>query len=140
MEKDILQVKLITPEKIVFDGEVEYVTVPTTTGVITIMPHHVPLVSIISAGELIIKTKNEQIPFAVFSGVVDIRPGSIVNIIVDRSEKAHDIDITRAEEAVTRAKKILEDKVHESDIDFARFEALIEKELNRVRVGTKWKK
>jgi F-type H+-transporting ATPase subunit epsilon len=130
----------VDPPGSVADGEVEYVTVPTTTGVITIMPHHVPLVSIISAGELIIKTKNEQIPFAVFSGVVDIRPGSIVNIIVDRSEKAHDIDITRAEEAVTRAKKILEDKVHESDIDFARFEALIEKELNRVRVGTKWKK
>lgn len=139
MDKNFLQVKLITPEKVIFDGEADSVTVPTTTGVITVMPTHTPLVSTISTGELIIQVKGEKIPFAIFSGVIDIRPGSIVNIIVDRSEKAHEIDITRAEEAVARAKKILEDKSHESDVDFARFEALMEKELNRVRIGNKWR-
>ena len=139
MELTDLHVKLITPEKVIFDGKVIHITVPTTTGVITVLPAHTPLVSSISAGELVLKTKDEEIHFAVFAGVIDIRPGSVVNVLVDRSERAQDIDVARAEEAVARAKKVLEEKVHESDVDFARFEALIEKELNRVNVGSKWK-
>ncbi|MFZ2151665.1 MAG: ATP synthase F1 subunit epsilon [Minisyncoccia bacterium] len=140
MEHAKVYIKLITPEKIIFDGEAAYVTVPTTTGVITVLPTHAPLVSSIAKGELTIKTKDEEMHFAVFSGVIDIRSGSIVNILVDRSERAEEIDVARAEEAVARAKKILEEKSHESDVDFARFEALIEKELNRVKVGSKWGK
>jgi len=138
MDNSVLHIKLITPEKIVFDGEVLYVSVPTTTGVITVLPTHVPLVSSIAKGELVIKTKEEELHFAVFAGVVDIRPGSIVNILVDRSERAEEIDVVRAQQAIERARKVLEEKVHESDVDFARFEALIEKELNRVKVGSKW--
>lgn len=140
MEHAKVHIKLITPEKIIFEGEAVYVTVPTTTGVITVLPTHTPLVSSIAKGELTIKTNDEEMHFAVFSGVIDIRSGSIVNILVDRSERAEEIDVARAEEAVARAKKILEEKSHESDVDFARFEALIEKELNRVKVGNKWRK
>lgn len=140
MDHPGLHIKLITPKKIIFEGEVMYVTVPTTTGVITILPTHAPLVGSITKGELVVKTKDDEIHFAVFAGVVDIRPGSVVNILVDRSERAEDIDVARAEQAVERARKILEEKVHESDVDFARFEALIEKELNRVKVGSKWQR
>jgi len=140
MDHAPLHIKLITPEKIIFSGDVLYVTVPTTTGVITVLPAHAPLVSSIAKGELVIKTKEEEMHFAVFAGVIDVRSGSIVNILVDRSERAEEIDVARAEEAVARAKKILEEKSHESDVDFARFEALIEKELNRVKVGSKWAK
>lgn len=140
MSHALLHVKLITPEKIIFSGDVLYVIVPTTTGVITVLPSHAPLVSSIAKGELVIKTKDEEIHFAVFAGVVDIRPRSVVNILVDRSERAEDIDVERAKEAVVRAKKILEEKSHESDVDFARFEAMIEKELNRVKIGSKWGK
>ncbi len=116
------------------------VSVPTTSGVITVLPEHVPLVSSISSGELMLKREGEDMYFAIFSGVIDVRPQSQVTILADRSERAEDIDVKRAEEAVTRAKKVLEEKVHESDVDFARFEAMIEKELNRVKVGSKWGK
>jgi len=140
MDHAVLHIKLITPEKIIFEGEILSVTVPTTTGTITVLPTHTPLVSSITKGELLIKTKNEEMHFAVFAGVIDIRPGSVVNILVDRGERAEEIDVVRAEQAVGRARKFLEEKVHESDVDFARFEALIEKELNRVKVGSKWAK
>ena len=122
MERTHLQVQLITPEKIVFKGEAEFVTVPTITGVITVLPTHTPLVSAIGSGELVLKTKEGEIHFAVFSGVIDIRPGSVVHVLVDRSERAEDIDVARAQEAVERARKMLEEKSHESDFDFARFE------------------
>ena len=136
----MLQVKLITPEKILFEGEALSLSIPTTSGVITVLPNHVPLISSIHLGELIIKTNSEILHFAVFSGVVDVRPESFVTILADRSERAEEIDVRRAEEAVIRAKKLLEEKVHESDVDFARFESMIEKELNRVKVGSKWEK
>lgn len=139
MDHTELHIKLITPEKIIFEGEVLSVTIPTTTGAITVLPTHAPLVSSITKGELVIKTKDEELHFAVFAGVIDIRPGSIVNILVDRGEKAEEIDVVRAQQAVERARKVLEEKVHESDVDFARFQALIEKELNRVKVGSKWR-
>lgn len=140
MDHAVLHIKLITPEKIIFEGEILSVTVPTTTGAITVLPTHTPLVSSITKGELVIKTNDEEMHFAVFAGVIDIRPGSVVNILVDKGERAEEIDVVRAEQAVERARKVLEEKVHESDVDFARFEALIEKELNRVKVGSKWTK
>jgi len=140
MDHAVLHIKLITPEKIIFEGEILSVTVPTTTGAITVLPTHTPLVSSITKGELVIKTNDEEMHFAVFAGVIDIRPGSVVNILVDKGERAEEIDVVRAEQAVERARKVLEEKVHESDVDFARFEALIEKELNRVKVGSKWAK
>ncbi|MDD5098460.1 MAG: F0F1 ATP synthase subunit epsilon [Candidatus Pacebacteria bacterium] len=52
-----MQVEILTPEKKVFEGEVEILTVPTRSGYISILSNHAPLVSALEAGEIVVKTK-----------------------------------------------------------------------------------
>ena len=136
-----IHLKVLAPDHVSFEGTVTQVSVPTLDGILTILPEHAPIVAVVTTGELVVTdTQGMMHVFAVFSGVLDVRPHSEVYVLVDRSERAESIDIERAEAAVVRAKDLLENKINESDVDFARFEAVLEKELNRVRVAIKWRK
>ncbi len=145
----IIKLKIITPERVVYEDNITEISVPTQTGEITILPNHRPLVTMIQTGEIRIKKPdhNEIIPLAISSGVVEVRESSVkkqrvteVIILATRSELASDIDVKRAEEAHARAVKIAKEKEFESDIDFAKFQALIDKEMNRIEVFRKWRK
>ena len=136
-----IELHIITPLGIVFEGTVDSVSVPTSSGVIGILPNHIPLISVLKAGELITTEEGQHTSYAVWNGVLEVTSDSsktIVTALVQRSEKATEIDLQQAEAAYKRAKDI-QDGIHESDVDFARFESLMEKELNRVHIGRKYK-
>jgi len=137
-----ISLKIITPLSVSFEGVAEEVVLTSTSGVITILPGHIPLISTIKAGELVIKKDGVSTPFAVFKGVVHVKEvlagTTEIVVLVDRSEKAEEIDLSRAQESYARAKTAMEEE-REDDIDFARFEGLIEKELNRIRVSKKYR-
>lgn len=135
-----IHLQIITPLGTTFDGSVGEVVVPTTSGVVTILPAHIPLISTIKSGELVVKTDSQDQYFAVYAGVLEVVPVqdgiTRVVILANRSEDATTIDITRAEEALRRAEEAM--KEVDTSIDgYSRIEALMEKELNRVRVATK---
>jgi F-type H+-transporting ATPase subunit epsilon len=136
-----IELHIITPLGQVLDAKVESVTVPTTSGVVTILPHHIPLVSVLKAGELIFTIGSKKIAYAVWNGVLEVASNdnaTVVTVLVNRSEKADEINVEQAQAAYKRAKDI-QDGIHESDLDFARFESLMEKELNRVHIGKKYR-
>lgn len=136
-----IELHIITPLGQVLEAKVESVSVPTTSGIITILPNHIPLVSVLKAGELVTFKDGAKVSYAVWNGVVEVAStgqDTVVTVLVNRSEKAAEINIEQAEAAYKRAKDI-QDGIHESDIDFARFESLMEKELNRVHIGRKYK-
>ncbi len=143
-----ISLKILTPEKIIYQDEVLKVNIPTESGEIGILPDHAPLVSIIKPGEIRIEKKsNEIVSLSVDTGILEVRPSSHQNninseiiILASTSELASDIDIKRAEEAYERAKKAMEESDNLSDVDFARFQAMIDKELNRIKIGKKYKK
>ena len=76
-----MQLRILTPEKKVFEGEVEKVTVPTRSGYITILGEHAPLVSAVSGGEIKVFTKDGQLSFMTERGVVETR-GSVTSILL----------------------------------------------------------
>ena len=136
-----IELHIITPLGQVLEAKVESVSVPTTSGILTILPNHIPLVSVLKAGELVTFKDGAKVSYAVWNGVVEVAStgqDTVVTVLVNRSEKAAEINIEQAEAAYKRAKDI-QDGIHESDIDFARFESLMEKELNRVHIGRKYK-
>lgn len=140
MSKNAIQFHIVTPERKIFSQEVLEVTVPTSNGYVTILPNHIPMVSIVSVGELRVKLSNgEMHPFAISSGILEVQPSSKVVILADRSEFATEIDISRAEEAYKRAEEAMKVAHDAADVDYARFEALMEKELNRIHVAKRWK-
>lgn len=140
MIKKAIQFNIVTPERKVYSNEVLEVTVPTGSGYLTILPNHIPLVSTVATGELRIKLSDGSThPFAVSSGILEVQPSSKVVVLADRSELASEIDVKRAEEAYKRAEEAMKALHDEADVDYARFEALMEKELNRITIAKRWK-
>ena len=65
-----MKVEILTPEKKVFEGEIELMTLTTRDGVISVLSHHTPLVSAVNSGEIKIKTKTEEKVFENEKGVL----------------------------------------------------------------------
>jgi len=147
--KNLISLKILTSERTVYEDEVSKLILLTESGQIGILPNHCPLISIIKTGEIKIQKKNQKeiIPFSISEGILEVRADSDkenknteVIILASRSELATELDIERAEESYKRAKKAMEDKDNLSDVDFAKFQGIMEKELNRIKVGKKYKK
>ncbi len=136
----MIHFKIVKPEGIVYsDSEVEKVTIPTKDGYITVLPHHIPLITILDTGELIIYKKDHSVPIAVSGGVAEIRRDNTIYILADSAERAEEIDVARAAAAHKRAEELLAQEEKAADIDFARIQASLEKELNRLRIAKKYK-
>lgn len=135
----MIKFKIVTPDGVIVDDAVDQVTMPTTMGQITVLSNHIPLISVLTAGELVIKKGEETTNLAVSNGVIEVRPNSELYIIVDTAERAEQIDIERAETARKRAEELMKQE-NVADIDYARIQAKLEKELARVRIGKKYRK
>jgi F-type H+-transporting ATPase subunit epsilon len=131
--------KIITPEKIAYQGEVDQITLPTTAGEITILANHIPLISAVKHGELIAKNNNEKISMAVWGGFVEVKKNNII-IMTDIAERVEEIDEKKAEEARKKAEELLKEKDRMSDVAFADATAILEKSLARLKVVKRRKK
>jgi F-type H+-transporting ATPase subunit epsilon len=65
----------------IFQGEAQSLTVPTTEGVVTILPHHEPLVATLKEGEAIVRSASGEQKFNVSSGVVEVS-GNQVTVLL----------------------------------------------------------
>lgn len=131
-----MKFKIATPERIMLETEVESLTLPTTMGEITILPHHIPLVANLASGEIKYKSEGKEDFFAVSGGVIEVQDGDQVVVLADTAEFGHEIDIKRAEEARERARALMLETVQDEE-KFAGAAALLEKNLARLRVAKK---
>jgi len=83
-----MKIKILTPEKKIFDGEVDIVMVPTRLGYISILNNHTPLVSAVSQGEIRIKTKEGEKLFINEGGVVQTINNETSILLTRCSEKS----------------------------------------------------
>jgi F-type H+-transporting ATPase subunit epsilon len=138
----MIKLKIVTPNGPMHDitKEVMSITIPTEVGILGIWEDHTPIVTIITPGEMVIDfSDNTQEVYAISSGLLEVNKGSEVSILADTAERGSDIDIKRAEEAKRRAEEMMLSQDSIDDIDFAKVQALIEKELARINVGKKYK-
>lgn len=131
---------IVTPEGVVYEDNIERVTIPTTAGQITILPNHAPMVSVLQAGEMFVHKDGNVVALSVSTGMIEIRPSGEVYVMADTAERAERIDLERAEEARKRAEQLLKEAANMADVDFARIQAQLEKEMARISVGKKYKK
>jgi len=135
---NLINFKIATPERVVFKDEVEQITLPTKMGEITVLPNHIPLISALVPGEVIVKKQNVVRAMSVSGGFIEVQAEKVV-VLADTAEKAEEIDIKRAEEAKDRAAKAMNEKKMDA-VQFAALAAQIEKEMARIRVGRKYKR
>ena len=134
-----LKLKIATPEKVIYENEVDQVSTPTMEGEITVLPHHIPLISVLSAGELKIKDNSGEQVMALAGGFLEVRANNELVILADNAERVAEIDLERAEKARQRAEEQMSKLKNVEDVDFAKLQAVIDREMNRIRVGKKYK-
>jgi len=113
--------EIITPERIAFTDEVEMVTVPSASGVIGILPHHIPLFTRLVEGEVKITKKGEEFYLAIGGGFLEVTPAKVV-ILVTAALHAREINEQEMLAAKKRAEEAL--KAKPTGVEFMRATAL----------------
>lgn len=102
-----ISVEIVTPEKVVFsEPAADMVVVPGIDGIMGVLPRHAPILTTLAYGELIVKKGRAQESFAIYGGVVDIRPDRVV-VLADLAESSYAIDLEEAEAARARAEAVM---------------------------------
>ena len=126
-----LRLLIVTPEGPMFSEDVNMVTLPAIGGQLGIYPVHVPLVTQMIPGELIVEQEGRERFLAVGGGLVDV-PADQVSILTDMAVAAESIDEARAEEARQRAAARLREKL--SDEEIASVNASLVRSLAQLQV------
>lgn len=110
-----IHVELVTQERKLFDEpNADMVIVPAVEGEMGVLPNHSPVLTTLNFGELIVRKGNAEERFAVYGGVVDIRPDKVI-VLADTAESSYALDVAKAEEARERARRTLEEGVPGTD-------------------------
>ncbi len=137
----LFTVKVVTPEKVVYEHIAKSVTLPTGAGEVTILANHQPIITTITTGEMkIINDTNHSEIFFIDTGVAHFDNMNSLIILIDQSEMVHEINIDHAEQAYERARQLKDQAITNQEEDFARFESLIERELGRIKIAKKYYK
>jgi F-type H+-transporting ATPase subunit epsilon len=140
MSTKTIKFEIVTPERVVLKQEILQITVPTASGEITVLPDHIPLVSILKSGVIEIKRADNVVEIiAVSGGFLEVMKDKVV-ILADTAERAEELDEVRIKEAREKAEKLKEEAKNVDDVQFTNIAAKIEKELARLRAVNRWRK
>lgn len=125
------QLRIITPDRVFYEGKAEMVEFNTTEGEIGILPGHIPLTVIVKPGVLCVHEEEGEREAALHSGFAEILPDR-VTILAEIIEWPEEIDENRAESALHRAEERLRTKAPETDV--ARAELALRRAMARIEV------
>lgn len=104
-----IHIELVTQEKKIFEEpEADIIIVPAVEGEMGVLPNHAPVLTTLTFGELVVRKGEAEERFAVYGGVVDVRPDKVV-VLADIAESSYALDLERAQEARDHARQVLED-------------------------------
>src|SRR3989338_3507638 len=132
-----MHLKIVTPERVVFEDEVDALSAMTEMGELTILPGHISLVAALRAGEMRVKKGGEEYLLVASTGFLEVRGGKDIIILADTAERVEELQIEAIAKAREQAKAILAEKRNADDVGFADAAAGLERELARERVALK---
>lgn len=127
-----IRLEIVTPDRSVYDQDVNMVIARATDGDLGVLPGHAPLIAGLDIAPLRIKTEEGEQQLAVSGGFIEVQPEKIT-VLAATAETAEQIDVKRAEEAKERAENRL--KTGGTDVDFARAEVALKRALLRLKIA-----
>ncbi|MFA6807439.1 MAG: F0F1 ATP synthase subunit epsilon [Eubacteriales bacterium] len=124
--------KVVSPDGLVFDQEVEFVVVPGEEGELGVLPNHAPLIAGLNIGVIRYKVNNTEKMIAICGGFMEVADNK-VSVLAESAECAESIDVTRAESAKDRAEKRLKEK--SAEIDLKRAELALRRAVTRLKAS-----
>jgi F-type H+-transporting ATPase subunit epsilon len=127
----MIRLEIITPDQTVFDGTVDAVTLPSADGEITVLENHIPLITTLMPGPVLVRQGETEQVYAVARGMIEV-DGKTVRILSDIADRADDLEEEAAERARQEAERVMADKRNDAAA-FAEASAIMDRELARVR-------
>lgn len=128
-----LRLDIVTPHGLVLSEDVDEVTAAGTEGEFGVLPGHVPFITTLKIGMIILRKDNKTEYVFVNSGYAEVSPDKVV-ILADSAERAEDIDVERA----LAAKKRAEERIAQAEkYDFGRATAALERATIRIHLAEK---
>jgi F-type H+-transporting ATPase subunit epsilon len=138
-----LKLKIITPERLVFEELVDQVSLPTTNGEITILGGHIPLISGLASGDVVGCVNTECVPFGIVGGFVEVKNNpegmTEVAIMADFAEHVSEMTDDKIEKARARAEELRKQMENKEHVDFEHFESELERSIIRIKIADKWR-
>ena len=136
MMPEAIELVIVTPEKQLLREKVADVQMPGENGYLGILPGHAPLMTELGIGELSYHDTSgkEATHIAIIRGFAEVLPDR-ATILAETAERAEEIDLQRAKEALARAEKRLAS--NDPNIDWDRASVALQRALIRIQVATK---
>ena len=134
---ETLRFEIVTPEETVYSDDVEMVTLPGVAGQMGVYPQHVPLMTQMVPGEIIVRKNGRDLFIASGEGLIEVRANR-VDVLTDLAVAADRIDEANAEEARRRAEARLREKL--SDEEVATVNASLARTLAQLHVKRRQRK
>ncbi len=127
-----LRLNIITPEHRLYCEDVDIVIAPGIEGQLGILPHHAPLITALTRGVVRVRCGAKEKSFAISGGFMEVQPNQ-VTVLASIVERAKGIDLERAGAARRRVEGRAGTHTQE-DVNFARAEAALCREIPRIKV------
>ena len=127
---DTFALKVVTPERVFFEGDAEMLEFNTTEGEIGIYKNHVPMTVIVAPGVMVMTLPEGEKKAALHSGFVEILQDR-VTVLAELIEWPDEIDLDRAESAGQRARERI--ATRGDDVELDRAEAALKRSIARIQ-------
>lgn len=127
-----MRLKIVTPERIVLEEEVEAVYAKAVDGEIGILPKHIPMITPLEIGSLSYIKSGQKEPAVIMGGLLST-DGFNVTVLSEASELKGDVDKVRAEQAKERAESRLREKAE--NLDTERAQRSLARALARLKIS-----
>jgi F-type H+-transporting ATPase subunit epsilon len=131
--KTAYDLKIVTPDRVVFEGKAVSLSCPGTEGRFQILHNHAPFLSSLDIGLMQVLLEDEsRMEYAIGGGTTQVFHNAVL-VLADSAERSDEIDVARAKEAKARAEQRLSSRPSDIDIDRARM--ALARAINRLKVG-----
>ena len=126
------QLELVTPERVLLSEQVRYVRAPGIEGSFGVLAGHAPLMTALTVGLIKVEHENgDEEHIATSGGFMEVKRDKVI-ILADTAERAEDIDLSRAEAAVAKAREQLAGGGAEN---YAEISEVLQRSINRLKIA-----
>ena len=127
-----LTVEMVTANGTVLSTEADFVTAPGIDGDLGVLPNHIPLLTPLRTGEVMVRNGSDEEHLFVAGGFLEVTPSKVV-VLADAAERVDDIDTARAEAARKAAEQALASNAMDADAAAALERAVFRLKVSELR-------
>jgi len=124
-----LNVRVITPDKVVWDANADEIILPSSTGQLGILTDHAPLLTALDIGVMRLKSEGNWVSIVLMEGFAEVENNK-VTILCNGAEEGSNIDLKTAQEELERVTLLVDEATTKKE----KIEATLELRKSKARL------